>query len=56
MKAAAAQRKLALGGTTDRENDELHTLQDARTQLITMVTPVDHILAEFEFRRGDGGG
>jgi hypothetical protein len=52
VKAAAAQRKLALGGSDERENDDLHTLQDARAQLVTMVTPVQHILAEFEYRYG----
>jgi N-acetylmuramoyl-L-alanine amidase len=52
VKAAAAQRKLALGGADERENDDLHTLQDARAQLVAMVTPVQHILAEFEYRYG----
>jgi hypothetical protein len=49
MKAAAAQRKLALGGGGDREPpDDLHAGQDARMQLAEMVTPVTHIMAAFE--------
>ena len=50
MKAEAAQRKLALGGRSDEERDELHTLQEARSQLVAMVRPVQRILAQFEDR------
>jgi N-acetylmuramoyl-L-alanine amidase len=50
MKAAAAQRKLAMGGRSDDEPDDLHTLQEARIQLVAMVRPVQRILAEFEDR------
>jgi N-acetylmuramoyl-L-alanine amidase len=50
MKAAAAQRKLALGGRAEREDDDLHGLDDPRNHLVAMVTPVQNILAEIEFR------
>jgi N-acetylmuramoyl-L-alanine amidase len=50
MKAAAAQRKLAMDSRTDEEPDELHTLQEARSQLVAMVRPVSRILAELEDR------
>jgi hypothetical protein len=50
MKAAAAQRKLAMGGRNEDEPDDLHTLQEARSQLVAMVRPVQRILAQFEDR------
>jgi N-acetylmuramoyl-L-alanine amidase len=55
-KAAAAQRKLALGGGAEREVDDLHGLDDPRNHLVAMVTPVQNILAEIEFRYSYGGG
>jgi N-acetylmuramoyl-L-alanine amidase len=46
MKAAATQRKLALGGPSERESDDAHV----GFQLAEIITPVEQILAAFEDR------
>lgn len=50
MKAAAAARRLALGGPAERESDDAHAENDVRFDLAEMVTPVEDIMAAFEER------
>jgi N-acetylmuramoyl-L-alanine amidase len=49
-KAAAAERRLALGGPAERETDDAHSGSDTRFDLAGMVTPVKDIMAAFEER------